>query len=404
MRTSRIIAAVTITLLLAEPTPPAAAFDLDFLIPSFLSGKRPPEPQRVIRPERPRPQQPQPQRQPFSVPTSDAEKPAPSASQIVTVLGDSLGIQLGQGLRDAMQPKPDVGIVSKARGSTGLINPAERDWPKFTRELGASADRNSLTVIMLGSNDGQPLRDETGVIQEIGSDRWIDLYAKRVDDMLAPLKDRKVPVVWVGLPAPRSEKLGSSFLTLNKIYRERVEKAGFRYVDIWEAFVDENGRFSESGPDIAGEIVKLRAADGVHFTKSGYRKLAFFVERDLGKFLQSGETLPDTGVMPDELREQIKLQSEPKSASDAIDLRAAVPLPDVAALAPELRKREAGPIVPLTAQPVATNGALVSQAPVVPPADPALRDAARLSEEVFGVGKAQYPKPNRGDDFGWPRR
>ena len=408
MRASRILAFLVLGLAIPGQALPAAAFDLQSLLPSFLGGRNT-EPERVLRPERPRPSRPPSSaRQPFAVPTSDAEKPSPSASQIVTVLGDSLGIQLGQGLREVLLAKPDIGIVSKARGSTGLINPAERDWPKFTRELSASPDRNSLTVIMLGSNDGQPIRDETGVTQEIGSEKWVELYTRRVDEMLAPLKERKIPVLWVGLPVARSEKLSASFSVLNRIYRERTEKAGYRYVDVWEAFIDENSHFSESGPNVSGEIVKLRTGDGVHFTKAGYRKLAFFVERDLSKLLQPNETPPDAGVLPEELREQIKLQSEPQSPSGGIDLRTAVPLPDVAAPAPELRKREAGPIVPLTVQPLAPSGALVAQGPARDPAlkpeDPALRDAAKLSDEVFSVGKAQYPKPNRGDDFGWPRR
>ena len=109
--------------------------------------------------------------------------------------------------------------------------------------------------------------------------------------------------------------------------------------------------------------------------------------------------------MPEELREQIRLQAEPaRGPPTPGDIRNAVPLPDIASIAPELQKREAGPIVPLTVQPVASAGTLIDRPLAPPPTDIALRDATKLSNEVFAVGKVQYPKPNRGDDFGWPRR
>jgi len=57
------------------------------------------------------------------------------------------------------------------------------------------------------------------------------------------------------------------------------DKAGIVYVDVWDGFVDEDGRFAQSGPDFEGQTRRLRAGDGVHFTQAGARKLAHFVER-----------------------------------------------------------------------------------------------------------------------------
>ena len=379
---------------------PVSAFDLDSLIPSIFSRKPavqpPPEP--LPKPRAPRQVQ---QRAPFAVPTSDSEKPSPDATTVVTVIGDSLGIQLGQGLREALRPRPEFGLVNRARGNTGLVNTSERDWPKFVRDLTSGTEKNNLTIIMIGSNDNQPIRDELGALQEPMSEKWVEIYSKRVDELLAPLQERKIPVIWVGLPATKYEKLTMNFVGFNKIYRERVQKAGMTYVDIWDAFVDEQGRYDASGPDVAGETVKLRVGDGVHFTKPGYKKLAFFVEREVVKAFS---TTPKEGeaAMPEELREQIRLQSGPPPAN--VDIRNAVPLPDIALPAPELQKREAGPIVPLTSQPVAASGTLLQARADPFSGDPQQKDAAKLAKEVFVIGKAQYPKPNRGDDFGWPRR
>ena len=380
---------------------PAGAQGLDTLFSNLFGNRRPAEPAPQAAPQKPR-RATTPARPVFSVPVVDTEKPVSDAKIIVTVVGDSLGIQLGQGLRDALKGRPEVGFVNKARGNTGLSNTAERDWPKSMRDFAAGSERSNLAVVMIGSNDAQPLRDETGIVQEPLSERWADLYAKRIDEMLLPMQERKIPVLWVGLPISRSDRLNARFLGMNRLFRSRVEKAGGTYVDVWDAFADQEGRYQAVGPDIGGEVTKLRTTDGVHFTKPGQRKLAFFVEREAIRLLDLNK--PDeAATMPDELREQIRRQGVPDAPFAPDDIRNAVPMPDVARLSPELRKREAGPIAPLTEAPVTPAGTL-AQGQSGLPADPALRAATRLSDEVFSVGKAQYPKPNRGDDFGWPRR
>jgi hypothetical protein len=60
---------------------------------------------------------------------------------------------------------------------------------------------------------------------------------------------------------------------------------------VWDGFVDENGKFTYMGPDFEGQNRRLRSGDGVHFTKSGARKLAHYVERELRRFM-SNRALP----------------------------------------------------------------------------------------------------------------
>ena len=50
---------------------------------------------------------------------------------------------------------------------------------------------------------------------------------------------------------------------------------------MWDGFVDKSGRFTLQGPDFEGQIRRLRAGDGVHFTKAGARKLAHYLEREI---------------------------------------------------------------------------------------------------------------------------
>jgi hypothetical protein len=87
--------------------------------------------------------------------------------------------------------------------------------------------------------------------------------------------------MWVGLPSQRGTKVSADSSYLNELYRSRAEKAGIVYVDIWDGFVDEAGRYSAQGPDYDGQTRRLRSADGVYFTKFGARKLAHYVEREI---------------------------------------------------------------------------------------------------------------------------
>ena len=96
-----------------------------------------------------------------------------------------------------------------------------------------------------------------------------------------------MPVIWVGLPSQRGPKASADSSYLNELYRSRAEKAGIVYVDIWDGFVDEAGRYSPQGPDYEGQIRRLRTGDGVYFTKFGARKLAHYVEREIQRTINN---------------------------------------------------------------------------------------------------------------------
>ena len=120
---------------------------------------------------------------------------------------------------------------------------------------------------------------------EFHTEKWEVAYIKRVDATIAALKSAGVPVIWVGLPSQRGPKASTDSAYLNEIYRSRAEKAGITYVDIWDGFVDEGGRFSPQGPDYEGQTRRLRTGDGVYFTKFGARKLAHYVEREIQRHI-----------------------------------------------------------------------------------------------------------------------
>src|SRR5260370_22871475 len=98
-------------------------------------------------------------------------------------------------------------------------------------------------------------------------------------------EEQGVPIIWVGLPAIRGTKATSDMSYLDELYRERAERAGIIYVDIWDGFVDEEGRYAVQGPDFEGQTRRLRTADGVYFTKPGAVKIASYVDRQLRRVM-----------------------------------------------------------------------------------------------------------------------
>jgi uncharacterized protein len=207
---------------------------------------------------------------------------------------------------------------------------------------------------------------------EFHDDRWTELYNKKIDEMIGVLKSKGVPVIWVGLPAIRGDKATADALFLDSLYREGSAKAGITYVDVWDGFVDEAGRFLQQGPDFEGQIRRLRSYDGVYFTKPGARKLAHYVEREITRLLASRSA-------------PIALPSEP--ATPDANAQPGQPAP----------RPLAGPIVPLVASSVGTDQLLGG-----PGSRPAAVDA--LVARTLVKGEPLTPPAGRADDFAWPRR
>jgi hypothetical protein len=318
-------------------------------------------------------------------------KPDVAPSFFVAVLGDSLGQMLAQGLSEAFENRPEVAILRKAKENSGLVRDDFFDWTKATQDLLASGEKIDYAVMLIGSNDRQTLHDANGSY-EPGTPEWQAAYTQRIETIAGMFRDKKIPLIWVGLPILKSERLSADAVTFNQFYRAYAEKAGATYIDIWEAFADEAGQYNASGPDINGQTVRLRAGDGVHFTKAGARKLAHFVEPEIRRKLE--EVQPNIepemqpGLAPNPANGPNDGAGTPANVSALPGGQAAPPKP------------VAGPVLPLTAPALAPGGELATR---VAPARAANNDARNLIEQTLQQGKPVAPKPGRADDFSWPR-
>jgi hypothetical protein len=345
--------------------------------------------------------------------TKDKEQVAPTTS--IVVMGDGMADWLAYGLEDAFSDSPEVAIVRKDKPHSGLLRyepKGDLDWWHVAHDILAQEKANYV-VMMLGVSDRQNIREQdlakeaekkakdeqdkaaagknastpdqakntdrpiiappeaphkkTNGVIEFRTDEWAKIYSRRIDETIAALKSKGVPVFWVGLPSIRGTRSTADAVYLNDLYRARAERAGVVYIDVWDGFVDEAGKYSTFGPDYEGQTRRLRSGDGVYFTKYGARKLAHYVEREIRRYMSNhvSLTLPSGPFGP--------LPGEGKPAVRPL----------------------AGPVVPLTVTPgnseILLGGAGGSSA-----------HGDAIATEVLVKGEPVTAPPGRADDFAWP--
>jgi uncharacterized protein len=289
-----------------------------------------------------------PYRPPNYAPAESSHAPPPRKLETqppstVVVIGDSMADWLAYGLEEIYADNGQIGVIRNVRTNSGLIHYDPRNdalqWPQAIKDILGTEKPNAI-VIMLGLNDRVPVRERAaapgrdakpaappqaatapaqhgedgksatesppdaapksdeqpgdtadarhaapGASYDFRTDEWAALYKKRIDEMIAAAKSKGVPVIWVGLPAVRGPRATSDMSYLDDLYHAEADKAGIAYVDIWDGFVDENGRYAVEGPDFEGQIRRLRTGDGVHFSKYGALKLAHLVDQQLSRIM-----------------------------------------------------------------------------------------------------------------------
>ncbi|WEZ82545.1 DUF459 domain-containing protein [Rhizobium sp. 32-5/1] len=290
---SGLIMLATIVAMIAFPEPTYAQERVERrTIMQMLFGRAPRQEPRDFRLFEDEPVIRRQQQQPKK--TRQKAKPQPAAeapvvveklpdAKTVLVVGDFIAGSLGDGLKTAFEATPGIVIETRANGSSGLVRDDYFDWPAILPSYGAEL-KPSLIIVSIGANDRQQMSID-GQKEKFRTEKWLAEYTRRVFSFAALARSQNVPLLWVGMPPFQSGSMTADMVTLNGIFRTETEKAGGEFIDIWDGFVDENGKFVLTGSDINGQQVRLRGSDGINLTKAGKRKLAFYVEKDIRRLL-----------------------------------------------------------------------------------------------------------------------
>jgi uncharacterized protein len=369
----------------------------------------------------------------------------------VLVVGDSLADGLWSGLYRSFQEDGNMEVINKSKPGSGFVRTDSYDWTKEIDDI-LKEQPVQIVVVMFGANDNQSIRQGKDVVKP-GTDEWDDLYGQRVEAFVKKLRAKGLAVYWAGLPIMRSPDDSDDAEELNDIYREKSFINGAKFIDTWSGFTDEAGRYTAVGPDMSGQIRRLRDDDGVHFTSRGYLKLAHFAEKEIRRDLSLAKlerniplagsedeqakvmgrvVSPGKPVMPSgptaETPTEEGAQAQGEAAADGEAAEPAAPamqqskVGEVDVVRPEISQTTLDAAQTMAPQGAASPlsdsenissdlpGGLTALASISAISDPSVASskprlplAQRPYYRVLIKGEQLKPKAGRADDFTWPR-
>jgi hypothetical protein len=187
----------------------------------------------------------------------------------VVIVGDSLAAGLGYYADRVFHP-PLVDVNRQGRISTGLARPDYFNW-MGQMKLIVDRYRPDLTIVMVGENDNQPLRDNMGVLEtDIGTPGFVPAYEERVERFAKIATSGGGHVVWVGMPVIRDEDRWFLHQRQNTAYEAVADRLpNVAYVDTFDRF-SRNGKYWAFTELANGKTIEIRTDDGLHFTPEGY--------------------------------------------------------------------------------------------------------------------------------------
>lgn len=199
----------------------------------------------------------------------------PTAARPVRIYlgGDSVAQAFSAAFLATVAGHREIAPTVEYRFATGLTRPDYFDWPARLREVLGRTNRPQIVIVMFGANDMQPIMTPSGPAR-VGTVEWLTEYRSRVAATMKLLVDAGVDAYWVGQPPMRSSTLDRRIDQVDDIYADEAARhPGVTFLDARPLFADTHGGYAASLPGPDGTPVLLRAADGVHLTEAGGKRL-----------------------------------------------------------------------------------------------------------------------------------
>ena len=189
------------------------------------------------------------------------------------VAGDSMDQVFGSSLVNLGEETGLVKGKNDYHVSSGLSRPDFYDWPQ--RLVDQIVDfRPDAAAVLFGANDGQDVLYE-GKVLKVGTKAWQEVYARRVGEAMDIMTRGGRRVYWVGNPIMRDFGYRQRIAMMNHIYEAETRMhPGVTFVSTWQALTNEKGSYAEYLKDENGDLVLMRAPDGIHLTRAGGDRMA----------------------------------------------------------------------------------------------------------------------------------
>ncbi len=201
------------------------------------------------------------------------------------VAGDSMDQVFGSSLVNLGAATKLIKGKNDYHVSSGLSRPDFYDWPQRLVDQIVEF-KPDAAVFLFGANDGQDVMYQ-GKVLKVGTKAWQEVYAKRVGEAMDIMTKGGRRVYWVGNPIMRDFGYRQRIAMMNHIYEAEAKKhPGVTFVSTWAAMGDEKGSYAEYLKDANGDLILMRAPDGIHLSRAGGDRMAQVVldviEKDWG--------------------------------------------------------------------------------------------------------------------------
>ncbi|MDM1760098.1 DUF459 domain-containing protein [Acinetobacter sp. 251-1] len=195
--------------------------------------------------------------------------------------GDSLMQGVAPFVQKYLLENYDIKTVNLSKQSTGLSYPSFFDWPKTIQETIVSHPEIKILVVFLGPNDPWDMPNpKGGTYLKFKSPEWEAVYRSRIKEIIDTAQQHNVRVMWLTPPNMRKPQLNEQMIYLNQVVADQVQKSKAFFIDSRPILGNKNNVYSDYLVK-DGQSIKMRSADGIHFSAEGQKAIANVISQHL---------------------------------------------------------------------------------------------------------------------------
>lgn len=198
-----------------------------------------------------------------------------SAGQKVLFAGDSMMQGVAPWVMRKLKSDYQIDSMDLSKQSTGLSYSSFFDWPATIEKTLKDQPNIGALVIYLGANDPWAVpnpANKAAKYIDFATDEWVVLYHQKMNRILDNAKSHGVQVIWITPPTMKKPKLNEQMKILTEIMHKGIDKTEVVVIDS-KPLMSPTDAYTDS-ITIGEKTVKVRTADGIHFTTDGQKHLA----------------------------------------------------------------------------------------------------------------------------------